>query len=85
MVFNDMATEMPNMKDCLESGYLFLVRQYSLAVCELYCQSFVTSRSTKQVVRAEHSFRRSAGFAAEVLLRRRHMRGREPLAQTKNA
>lgn len=42
------------MNECVETGYLFLIRRYSLAVCELYCQSFVTNKSTKQIVRSEH-------------------------------
>ena len=42
------------MNECVETGYLFLIRRYSLAVCELYCQSFVTNKSTRQIVRSEH-------------------------------
>lgn len=42
------------MNDNTGIGYVFLVRRYSLAVCELYCQSFLTSKSAKQIVRSEH-------------------------------
>lgn len=35
------------MESCEERGYLFLIRKYSLKVCDLFLQSFVTDRSAK--------------------------------------
>lgn len=50
-----MANDPQKLNESAARGYLFLVRQYSLAVCELYCQSFVTDKSTKRIVQSGHN------------------------------
>ena len=52
-----MANDSLKLNESAARGYLFLVRRYSLAVCELYCQSFVTDKSTKRIVQSGHNVR----------------------------
>ena len=42
------------MNELLARGYLYIIQQYSLNVCELYLQSFATDTSTKKVVQSGH-------------------------------
>ena len=42
------------MNELLARGYLYIIRRYSLNVCELYLQSFATDTSTKKVVQSGH-------------------------------
>ena len=48
------ASDYSYMNGTLARGYLYLIRRYSLNVCELYLQSFATDASIKKVIQSGH-------------------------------